>query len=91
MAVPLKRRAVRDLRAARDWYNERATGVGTRFVLEFEAVIGEIESAPLAFQIIEGEVRRALLRRFPFSVYYVVEGTEVTVLAVLHFRQHPEA
>lgn len=64
MAVRLERRAVRDLRAARDWYNERATGVGTRLVLEFEAVMGEVESAPLAFQIIEGEVRRApVLRR----------------------------
>lgn len=53
-------------------------------------MIGGVALSPLAYQIVEGEVRRALLRRFPFSVYYVVEGTDVIILAVLHFRQHPD-
>jgi len=50
----------------------------------------EVAATPRAYQVIEGEVRRALLRRFPFSVYYIVESDVVVVLAVLHFRKHPD-
>jgi len=38
---------------------------------------------------VHGEVRRALVRRFPYGVFYVVEGQALLVLAVAHVRRQP--
>jgi toxin ParE1/3/4 len=88
--IELKRRAAQDLRDAKDWYEARSVGLGGRFVAEFNDVLGDVSASPGAFQVVEGTVRRALLRRFPFSVYYILENEDlVVVVAVLHFRRHP--
>jgi plasmid stabilization system protein ParE len=34
-------------------------------------------------------VRRALVRRFPYAVYYVAEPDQISILAVIHTRRHP--
>ena len=92
MRIELKERAAQDLRDAKDWYEGRSTGLGRRFVAEFEEILREVSASPVAFQVVEGTVRRALLLRFPFSVYYVLESEDlVVVVAVLHFRRHPSS
>jgi plasmid stabilization system protein ParE len=87
--VHLKRRAAEDLRDAKAWYSRRSAGLGKRFAVEFDEVLREVITSPAAFQVVEGNVRRALLLRFPFSVYYTLENHELIILAVLHFRRHP--
>lgn len=89
MRVHLKRRAAQDLRDAKAWYNRQSSGLGKRFAVEFDEVLREVIASTVAFQVVEGGVRRALLLRFPFSVYYTLENDELIILAVLHFRRHP--
>ena len=45
---------------------------------------------PLQFPEVEPNVRRALLRRFPFAVYFLAEAGTVEIIAVLHMRRDPE-
>ena len=59
------------------------------FLSAIDVVFEQLTSMPLMYPAVHGEVRRALLRRFPFSVFFIVEGPRVFVLAVHHQRRDP--
>jgi hypothetical protein len=44
---------------------------------------------PLGYAVVYGSARRALLRRFPFSIFYTVDERGVLVVGVLHSSRHP--
>lgn len=79
-----------DLRSAAAWYQQRRDGLGSEFIDEFLACIDRIENKPELYPIIDADVRRALLRRFPYAIYYVVEPTHIQVLGIHHCGQHPD-
>jgi len=56
---------------------------------KFSGALTKIEEAPLSYPHIRKKVRRALIRRFPFGIYYIVEGDDIVVLAVMHGRRDP--
>ena len=66
-------------------------GHGKTFLAELEAVMEAIQAMPLRFPIIHGAVHRALLRRYPFAVFFRVRpgAAQVVVLAVLPQRGDP--
>jgi hypothetical protein len=49
----------------------------------------EIRERPLVYQIVEGDVRRPLTRRFPYGVFFPTEPRRIVVLAVLHTARDP--
>ncbi len=79
-----------ELLKAVQFYEQRVSGLGQRFLREFEAAIAAIEEAPERWQIMEGEIRRYLMKRFPYGVYYRVEGEELRILVVKHHSRHPD-
>src|SRR5438093_2943716 len=79
-----------DVLAATLWYDEQRAGLGSEFLEHLTSLLERIAEAPLQFPVIEGLIRRALLRRFPFGVYFVTIDEAVTVLAVLHLHRHPD-
>jgi plasmid stabilization system protein ParE len=87
------REAQDDIEAAALWYEQQREGLGTRFVVELDTVLDRVGTYPLQFPIVEGPVRRALLRRFPYAVYFVTEdeGGCPAILAVLHQHRDPDA
>jgi plasmid stabilization system protein ParE len=42
------------------------------------------------YQRVEDEIRRAILRRFPYSLFYVIEQDQVIVLACMHQHRKPK-
>ena len=44
---------------------------------------------PQSFPLIHGQIRRVVLSRFPYAVYFREQGTEILVIA-LHGRQDPQ-
>jgi len=88
MTVQIRPGAADDMCLAAVWYEERATHLGTAFIDEIHATLRRIEARPLGYPLMHGPLRRALTRRFPYAVYYVVDGAgAITVIAVLHQRQ----
>lgn len=39
---------------------------------------------PASFPIVEQSVRRALVRRYPYKVFFVHEPPRIVILAILH-------
>jgi len=78
-----------ELIEAQDWYEGEATGLGRRFRQAVDALMERISDNPRQFPIVFKNVRRALLRSFPYSLFFVVEGDDLTVIACFHASRDP--
>ena len=87
--VAFRPQADAEVREARRWYEERRSGLGAKFAAAVEEAVARITDNPLAFPCVRGETRRAILRRFPYGLYFRVLRDAVIVLAVVHGRRHP--
>lgn len=88
-ALSLRPRALAEIQAARDQY--ALLGHGDSFLDELDSVFEVIQAMPLRFPIVYGKIHRALLRRYPFAVFFRIRpNTEhVVVLAVFPQRGDP--
>ena len=82
--------AQRDIWEAAHWYEAQGPGLGARFTNTLDKLMKRITAFPLQFPAVEEEVRRALLHRFPYAVYFVIADDGIVVIAVLHQRRHPD-
>jgi plasmid stabilization system protein ParE len=73
-----------------DYYEDREQGLGYDFSIEVFNTIQNIVNYPNAWPIIEEDVRRCLVNRFPYGVIYSIEQDEIFILAVMHLRRHPD-
>ncbi|MCC7178463.1 MAG: type II toxin-antitoxin system RelE/ParE family toxin [Acidobacteria bacterium] len=72
----------------KSWYDGRADGLGGRFIDDLEAVLARVVERPTSFPTVRDQTRRAVLKRFPYAVYFRQTEGEIVVLAV-HGRQDP--
>ncbi|MFL6198120.1 MAG: type II toxin-antitoxin system RelE/ParE family toxin [Thermoanaerobaculia bacterium] len=84
MRLVLRRAAKRDLAEARRWYDERRAGLGKEFLSCVEATLSILRNHPYMFPRVDPRVRRATVERFPYGIFYSIDGETVRVLAVLH-------
>lgn len=84
-------RARGELLEARDWYEGRSPGLGLEFARAVDAVLAVVVRMPAAFPPLGTDVRRALLRRFPYSILFAHQNDEVIVLTVHHHREGTDA
>jgi plasmid stabilization system protein ParE len=81
--------AERDLTEARDWYESQRSGLGSEFLDAVELRFDHIREFPESCAAGYRKVRPAVMRRFPYVIYYRILETDVEVLAVLHGRRDP--
>ena len=89
LPVVLRRTARAEFDAAIDWYERQQLGLGVEFATRVQAVFDRIAAQPEMHVKVHGEVRKALIRRFPYSVYYRPRVDRVVVLAVFHNKRNP--
>lgn len=68
--VVFRRIAKREFDDAIAWYENRHEGLGRDFSTAVEREIERIASSPNQFARVKNEIRRAVLRRFPYSIYF---------------------
>ncbi len=81
--------AVRDLEDGYAWYEKRRPGLGEEFLSCVDACFEGIRRDPERHERIFEDYRRALVRRFPYAVFYEHSKTAVTVYAILHTSRSP--
>jgi plasmid stabilization system protein ParE len=78
-----------ELRRAVERYNSEAPGIGAALATEVERAVQRIGEFPqLGSPYLVG-TRRVILRRFPFSIVYRLEGPDVVIVALAHHRRRP--
>jgi len=81
--------AIKEARAAREWYLARNVEAAEAFMTELDAAIEQIEQGPRRWPPYLGSTRRYLFRRFPFFVVFREATTRIEVIAVAHGRRRP--
>jgi plasmid stabilization system protein ParE len=76
-----------DLAQAASWYDDEQPGLGLRFLNDVDQIFGRIREMPRQFPVVSGKIRRALLRTFPYAVYFRETDEALVILAVLHLRR----
>jgi len=82
--------AEQDVVEAYSWYEAREPGLGEDFLRCVEACLFTVQRHPKLYPIVVDEFRRALVRRFPFEVFYEEAGDCITVYSVFHCSQDPQ-
>lgn len=82
-----------DIRDTADWYEDEEVGLGGQFVDELRHTVRRVRELPLQFPEVGRGTRRALLKRFPYAIYFLLRGEgdarAAVILAVLHQRRGP--
>ena len=78
-----------DVLAGYAWYEEKTPGLGEEFLRVFYAGAREIPRHPLLYPRMYGAFRRRLLRRFPYAIYFQIEGNAVVVFGLFHCARDP--
>lgn len=78
-----------DLAEVTLWYEHQRAGLGDELGEVVTDAIRRIGAHPASFPIVEVAIRRAVLRRFPYSLLYIVRPTEIEILGVFHHRRDP--
>ncbi len=76
---------------AATWYEREREGLGSAFLRRLGRVFDRVENGPLQFPLVTDDIRRALMGRFPFGVFFFVEKGAATVIAVMHLHRHPSS
>ena len=80
----VSREARSDISEAIAWLGDVSPSLPSRFKLELENVYASILEHTQMYPVVHKTFRRALLRRFPYSVFYVVEPAVVLIAGVVH-------
>ena len=78
-----------ELLEAQAWYEQRAAGLGAAFARAVEAAVESLQRAPHQYPVVHRDIRRVLLRRFPYAIFFRVTEDEIIVLSVFQLARDP--
>jgi toxin ParE1/3/4 len=79
-----------DLAEGLAWYEQHGPpNLAVEFLAAVRDAFEAIERAPLQFPLEWADIRKAVLRRFPYLVYFVVLPDVISGIAVFHARRDP--
>lgn len=71
------------------WYESERPGLGLEFNMSVDALLTAITQQPTLFRQVRGPIRRAVLKRFPYTSHFLDEPSGIVVLAVYHAARNP--
>jgi len=87
--VKLSRLADAEVEEIHAWYDAHQVGLGEEFRAELRRVMDEIGKSPRMFAVAFDQIRRVMLRRFPYFLLYEVFPDVVVVFGVIHGARDP--
>jgi len=82
--------AARDIEEAVEYYELQRAGLGARFFAAVTTCPEGVVRTPEMHRVIEDDIRRALVRKFPYAIFYDSDADTVTVYCVIHTSRNPE-
>ena len=82
--------ALKEYISAVSYYTDISPRLAESFIKAIETGIESILTYPEAWQIVEEDVHRHLINRFPLGIYYCIEGEFIMIYAVMHMSRHPD-
>ena len=88
--ITIRPKALKEIEEAWLWYERRHKGLGDGFVLCVEESLEKISHDPKLYPVIHKKIRRAIISRFPYSILYFIEKSEIVVVGVFHSSRNPK-
>lgn len=85
----IRKAAKQDLQQAFDYYQLCLPNLGHEFLLSVDAQMHAIQRMPKRYRQVYVVIRRAVVQRFPYYIYFIETEQLISVLAVLHARRAP--
>ena len=82
--------AAAEIEAAYRWYERERSGLGEEFLQAVDDLAKTIAEYPERFPVIHRDIRRALLKRFPYGIFYRLKANQVIVVACFHSKRNPK-
>ncbi|MEG4243510.1 type II toxin-antitoxin system RelE/ParE family toxin [Microcoleus sp. MON2_D6] len=90
LSIVLRPAAQEEFDEAVDWYEQQSAGLGVEFLNRVEEALDRISATPEACSIVFQEMRRIVVRKFPYLIFYRVEPEQIVVLAIFHSKREPK-
>ncbi len=87
--IIFRQQARRELDKAGDWYEKEQIGLGLEFLTEIEKVLLRISRNPEHFPVMFRNVKKAVVQRFPYCIYFRERNQLIVVLAIFHSARNP--
>lgn len=85
----LRSEAKADALEAFEWYESHREGLGEEFRDAVGVTLSRLLARPESYAPGYRGLRRAVVRRFPYGVYFRVTGDVVLVIGIIHLKRHP--
>lgn len=82
--------AKRDVKKAYAWYEEQRSGLGDTFLDRVEECLQAIARNPKASPLVAHEARRAIVKQFPYVIFFRIESKAIYIYSVFHTSQDPQ-
>lgn len=82
--------AAADIEGAFHWYEAQRVGLGDEFRQALRSTLNQISENPHLYQLLHRGTRRALLKRFPYGVFFKEFPHVIVVVACMHGRRDPK-
>ena len=82
--------AEKELIAAARFYEDRVPTLGGQFLDAIDQAVAAILKDPQRWRLVADEIRRCMVARFPYAIYYRILPDELRILAIKHHRRHPD-
>jgi plasmid stabilization system protein ParE len=89
LPLVLRDEAQAEFDEAFDYYEGQQTGLGVDFVARVQQVFDRISANPQLHGVVFADIRKAVVTRFPYCVFYRAEAARVEVIAVFHSKRDP--
>jgi plasmid stabilization system protein ParE len=85
--IPL---AKQDIAEAAKYYKGQRPGLDEEFLAEIDAAVAKVVANPLMFDQVRPGIRRYLVERFPYGIYYRMPADDtVRIIIVRHHSRRP--
>ena len=91
--LAFKEEVYSDIKVSYDWYEKQQIGLGEDFLRSLESSYSQISREPKVYQNIYKLVRRKLINRFPYALFFVLNEKKksITIIAVMHTKRNPNS
>ncbi len=88
--LEIKEEAYSDIAQGYQWYEEKQEGLGEKFKSEIKSYFDRICKMPEMYPKKHGEQRAAVVKKYPYVIFYIAEPKKVTVFSVFNTSQSPD-
>jgi len=79
-----------ELEDAIEYYDLQVQGLGNKYKNEAKSTIKRIAIFPTAWMEVKPEIRRCIMHKFPYNIYYSIQNNIILILAIAHQHRKPD-